>query len=292
MISEGQQADGRYCRYFRLGATEVDLFNRLRLKSLLGFFQETAGDQCEEFGSGWTTLWNGHGLCYVVVRMEVRMDRYPGTGETIRVDTWPENRLRMLFERYGEIFDESGARVGAIVSQWALLDVKARHFVRPDPNIIPMPDTSALAAPFALSRESSVRGAVNGGEKGGDSFGDNGVGVLSRDVSFLRTPVFSDFDYNGHMNNARYAEWITDAFWNALTPEERAFSPAIRRMEIKFRAEIPAEHIDAPIELRGCILPEEKCFSLKGIDRSAAEADSDPSVRETVHFECEGEYYF
>ena len=278
MISEGQQADGRYCRYFRLGATEVDLFNRLRIKSLLGFFQETAGDQCELYGSGWKTLWNGHGLCYVVVRLEVRMDRYPGTGETIRVDTWPENRFRMLFERYGEIFDESGARIGAIVSQWALLDVNARHFVRPDPTIIPMPDTSTLTAPFALSRESSVRGR------------DNDVDALYRDVSFLRTPVFSDFDYNGHMNNARYAEWITDALWNALTPEEREGSPMIRRLEIKFRAEIPAEHINAPIELRGGVYPAENKFLLKGIGRSGAETEEDSARQETVHFECEGEY--
>ena len=84
-IIDGQQPDGRYCRWFTLGATEVDLNNRLRLQALLGMFQETAGDQCEQFGSGWSTLWTQHGLCYVVVRMEVRMERYPGTGERIRI---------------------------------------------------------------------------------------------------------------------------------------------------------------------------------------------------------------
>ena len=33
----------------------------------------------------------------------IRMDRYPGTGERIRIDTWPENRLRLIFARYGEV---------------------------------------------------------------------------------------------------------------------------------------------------------------------------------------------
>ncbi len=242
-VPEGKQQDGRYCRYFRLGATEVDLHNRMRLQALLGFFQETAGDQCEEFGSGWKALWNGHGLCYVVVRMEIRMERYPGTGERIRVDTWPENKLRMIFARYGEIFDESGARLGSIVSQWALLDVNKRHFVRPTPEIVAMPDTSTLSAPFELSGE--VRATkVNADEAAG-------ARPEVRAFSVSRRPVYSDFDYNGHMNNSRYAEWVNDALWMAFTAEERAAEPFVKRLNIKFRAEIPAGMADSEITVSG-----------------------------------------
>ena len=45
-LQDGQQADGRYCRWFTPGATEVDLNNRLRLKSLLGFFQSRDIQPC------------------------------------------------------------------------------------------------------------------------------------------------------------------------------------------------------------------------------------------------------
>ena len=265
IIPEGQQSDGRYCRYFTLGATEVDLNNRARLQALLGYFQETAGDQCQLFGSGWSDLWEKHGLCYVVVRMEIRMDRYPGTGEQIRIDTWPENRLRMIFARYGEIFDANGERIGAIVSQWALLDVNSRHFVRPNPEIVSMPDTSTLTAPFEPSNDHR-RAADN------TSAPDS-----CRAFAFDRTPVYSDFDYNRHMNNARYAEWAADTLWKVLTPDERQADPSIARLEIKFRAEIPADFVETPIRLEGNYDPSSMSFAFKGV------------VGDTVHFEIEGD---
>ena len=259
-IIDGQQPDGRYCRWFTLGATEVDLNNRLRLQALLGMFQETAGDQCEQFGSGWSTLWTQHGLCYVVVRMEVRMERYPGTGERIRIDTWPDPKLRLIFSRYGEIYSEDGERLGAIVSQWALLDVNARSFVRPDPAIIVLPDTSTLTAPFELRP----------GHRGGDD--------CPCPFSLERAPVYSDFDYNGHMNNARYAEWTADTLWQVLTPEARSQKPAIRRLLIQFRTEIPAEAAGREIALEGGVWPAEGRFTLVG------------SNGKTVYFDSEAEF--
>lgn len=271
MIHEGKQDNGKYTRYFRLGATEVDLCNRLRLQALLGFFQETAGDQCQEFGSGWADLWNKHGLCYVVVRLEVRMRRYPGTGETVRIDTWPENRLRMIFSRYGEIYDERGELLGSIASQWALLDVKARHFVRPTPEIVAMPDTSTLSAPFELSKE-HYRAVDN------DDAADP-----CRPFAFDRAPVYSDFDYNRHMNNARYAEWAADTLWRVLPDSERALDPHITRLDIKFRAEIPAAMAGKPISIAGNIWDNSRRFAFDGIARG----DNAPDV---VHFEVEGEY--
>jgi acyl-ACP thioesterase len=259
-IIDGQQPDGRYCRRFTLGATEVDLNNRLRLQALLGMFQETAGDQCEQFGSGWSTLWTQHGLCYVVVRMEVRMERYPGTGERIRIDTWPDPKLRLIFTRYGEIYSEDGERLGAIVSQWALLDVNARTFVRPDPAIIVLPDTSTLTAPFELRP------------------GHRGGGDCPCPFSLERAPVYSDFDYNGHMNNARYAEWTADTLWQVLTAEERSRKPAVRRLMIQFRTEIPAEAAGREIALEGGVWPAEGRFTLVG------------SNGKTVYFDSEAEF--
>lgn len=271
MIHEGKQENGKYTRYFRLGATEVDLCNRLRLQALLGFFQETAGDQCQEFGSGWEDLWNKHGLCYVVVRLEVRMRRYPGTGETVRIDTWPENKLRLIFSRYGEIYDERGELLGAIASQWALLDVKARHFVRPTPEIVAMPDTSTLSAPFELSKE-HYRAVDN------DDAADP-----CRPFSFDRAPVYSDFDYNRHMNNARYAEWASDTLFRVLSDDDRALEPHITRLDIKFRTEIPASMAGQPISIAGNIWDNSRRFAFEGIARG----DNAPDV---VHFEVAGEY--
>lgn len=283
MIREGKQENGKYTRYFRLGATEVDLCNRLRLQALLGFFQETAGDQCQEFGSGWADLWNKHGLCYVVVRLEVRMRRYPGTGETVRIDTWPENKLRLIFSRYGEIYDERGELLGAIASQWALLDVKARHFVRPTPEIVAMPDTSTLTAPFELSKGGNRFRAVDNAPHEPDANDSSAPDGEFRSFAFDRAPVYSDFDYNRHMNNARYAEWAADTLFRVLSDDERAMAPFISRLDIKFRAEIPADMAGRPLSIEGNVSDVSRSFAFAGIARC-------PGLPDTVHFECEGEY--
>ena len=190
----GQLNDGRYAKYVQLEARDVDLNNRWKLASVFETFQEIAGEQCVGLGFGWNRMMEEYGYCFVIVRMYVEMDAYPGANETVRVETWPENKLRLIFTRYFRIVDQSGKVIGRAVSNWVLFDMKERRIVKPQScPIVQTPDTSSLEPPVQMPRSKPDM-------------------LLGEEIVFVsRLPAYSDFDYNGHVNNARYVEWVQDA---------------------------------------------------------------------------------
>ena len=225
-IRDGQQPDGRYCRWFTLGATEVDLNNRLRLQALLGMFQETAGDQCEQFGSGWSTLWTQHGLCYVVVRMEVRMERYPKVMETVTVETFPAPLRRWFFPRYYIFRDEAGKQIGCAATLWVLLDLKERRMTAPGDVAKTVPDNSDLTPPMGLP---SAVDLVEGPE-----------------TVTARMPAYFDLDVNQHVNNTRYLDWACDALG-----VDRMRAYCLKSFRVSYDNEVrPDQEISLRVSLR------------------------------------------
>ncbi len=192
----GQLEDGRYAKYVQLEARDVDLNNRWKMASVFETFQEIAGEQCVGLGFGWNRLVEQYGYCFVIVRMYVEMDAYPGANETVRVETWPENKLRLIFTRYFRIIDQTGRVIGRGVSNWVLFDMKERRVVKPQTcPIIQTPDTSSLEPPVLMPRNKPEL-------------------LCQSDCTCIQKeylPVYSDFDYNGHVNNARYVAWVQDA---------------------------------------------------------------------------------
>ncbi len=218
----GQLEDGRYAKYVRLNARDVDLNNRWKMASVFEAFQEIAGEQCSGLGFGWKTLMEQYGYCFVIVRMHVEMDAYPGANEQVRVETWPENKLRLIFTRYFRIIDKNGRVIGRAASQWVLFDTKERTFVRPQNcPIVKTPDTSSLEPPTVIPKHTaSIEGEF-------------------LPVQSYRKPVYSDFDYNGHVNNARYVEWVFDALPSAC------YSKIVTTLNIHYEHEISFETIIA-----------------------------------------------
>ena len=193
----GQLEDGRYAKYVQLQARDVDLNDRWKMASVFETFQEIAGEQCVGLGFGWNRLMEEYGYCFVIVRMYVEMDAYPGANETVRVETWPENKLRLIFTRYFRIIDQTGRVIGRAVSNWVLFDMNSRSVVKPQScPIIQTPDTDSLEPPVLMPRGKTE--ALSESE-------DCTV------VQKARVPGYSDFDYNRHVNNARYVEWVQDA---------------------------------------------------------------------------------
>ncbi len=218
----GQLNDGRYAKYVRLNARDVDLYNRWKMASVFEAFQEIAGEQCTLLGFGWEKMMAQYGYCFVIVRMHVEMDVYPGVNETVRVETWPENKLRLIFTRYFRIVDQCGCVIGRAVSQWVLFDTKSRTVVKPQNcPIVQTPDTSSLEPPAVIPKHAADSIAVEG-----DSV---------HTYPSCRKPAYSDFDYNRHVNNARYIEWVMDA----LPPVY--YSRNILQLQIHYEHEIDFE---------------------------------------------------
>lgn len=168
-------------------AAHVDCFGRCKASVLLYFAQEAAGSHCDELCLSWETLAE-KGLFWAVIRTHVRVERLPKLHETVTVRTWPMPTTRTAYPRAVVICDREGNPLVHVLSLWVLMDMKNRSLVLPGKSGIHVPGQltgSEIAVPGSLLPYT----------------GENTV---------LRTVRFSELDRNGHMNNTRYLDWVTD----------------------------------------------------------------------------------
>ncbi len=260
MERTGQLPDGRYCEQIELVAHDVDLNNRLKVSSVFSHVQEVANAQCVHFHVGHEELMERFGLCYVLTRMRFVMESYPTVGEKVRVCTWPDNKLRVVFTRYFTLHGADDRLIGSAVSNWVLFDTRRRALAKPQDYGVYIPvDTSGVTPPQVMPK--------------GTKFD------FVPAHTALRQPVYSDFDYNRHVNNARYVEWICD-----VLPLELLKRQPIREIDIKYDHEIGLEaFLEQPEAARALRIDsayDKNEFSVRGTGWD-----------QIVFFECKGTFF-
>lgn len=176
---------------YRLRSHEVDFQNRLRLSVLFHFMQETASNQIERQGVGIDVLRTDN-LAWVLSRLLIVMDRYPGWGEEILVKTWPRGIERLFALREFLITGRQGEVLGRVTSNWLLVDLTTRRPKRLEGVFKRMPIDSGN---HALDRRLEKLPPLESPEE-----------VLS-----VRA-AYQQIDLNRHVNNAHYISWILNSF--------------------------------------------------------------------------------
>jgi acyl-ACP thioesterase len=122
--------------------------------------------------------------------MSVVMDSRPKWGEPVIVRTWPRGADRLFAVRDYDIRDKDGQLLIRGRSGWIILDMDKRRPLRAQPVVEQFPQNDGLNAlngtPLGLETRENLA-------KAGE-----------------RRAAYSDIDYNGHVNNARYISWIQD----------------------------------------------------------------------------------
>lgn len=175
-------------------AKDCDLNGTWRLSAVLEAMQEAAGDHSTLLGCGRETIVRT-GIVWVLVRSEVRMDRYPAIGEKIRIKTFPMPVRHRFFPRYYIFTDEQGKRIGMASTLWVLMDINTRQMAAETALKTPLPDNSDLEAPMGFPAQI---------EK-----------LAAWETESQYRAQYTDLDINQHVNNTRYADW----FCNALGTE-------------------------------------------------------------------------
>lgn len=170
---------------FSVDDLHADRFGRLKSSSILYFVQEAAGRHWQHI-EGET---NQHcGLYWVIIRHRVQVTRLPRKGETVRLETWPMPTTRVAYPRSVVAYDERGGELFRSISLWVLMDPETRAMV--------LPDKSGVL----------VKGILRGNELPSP----RSLAPASLGAQVERTVRFTDLDVNGHMNNARYLDWLAD----------------------------------------------------------------------------------
>lgn len=197
---------------YEISAIHVDCFGRVKPSVLLFFAQEAAGGHCEILRLDWETLAKRN-LFWAVIRNRMQITRLPVLGETITVETWPMPTTRVAYPRALVACDAQGNELFRSVSLWVLMDLESRAMVLPGKSGVDVGGTltgSELSVPHSLAPKELKNTAT-------------------------RTVSYTCLDRNGHMNNTRYLDWVSDlldsAFHKDHTPKELVICYASEALE-------------------------------------------------------------
>ena len=197
-----------YEKKFNLRISDFDNNDYIRPYGILDLFQTVADKHANLLKIGFNEL-IGEDLAWVLLRTRYEVINPIVYGDNeITVKTWPQKAGKVDFDRDYQIDREDG-KVGIIASsKWCVINVKTRKIVfgkgvaYPDEEYYPQvnfPDGLKKIPDFDIANAQKYQGVI-------------GVSAL---------------DHNGHVNNAKYSEFILDAL--SLSKEQK-----IKAFEINY----------------------------------------------------------
>lgn len=184
-------------------ATECGIGDNLYASVLIGDIQEAAEQSSATLGYGSDSL-RENGICWIILRMHLEIDRLPKWHETFKIRTWATGLEKIYYGREFELYDSEGVRIGKATSTWILADWNTHRPViahkRPD------------LPPYAVQSPDKVFGTdspkINFPEKC-DIAGENEKPVV------IKYADYTELDRNRHVNNSRYTAWAYDALFKS-----------------------------------------------------------------------------
>jgi len=209
----------------------IDKSDSLTLASTFDFFQEAAISHAEILGVGREAM-KQSGHVWILSRLSVFIKARPMFGEKIIIRTWPRSSNKLFAIRDYDIHlaadmpdhkDRPGSDKALVRgrSAWLVVDIEKHRPLRPQIAVEKLP---------ANENANALPGENPEGN-------DPPPSLAARDFTLtepvLRRACYSDIDYNGHVNNTRYIQWIQDL----LEPEILEKAKQIR-LDINYLAEV------------------------------------------------------
>jgi acyl-ACP thioesterase len=197
---------------------DVDTLGRLRPQTLFAYLLNAAWHHANGTSYGYEAL-SARNLMWVLIRMQILIQRWPRWGEPITLETWGKRAVRLYALRDFVMTSGAGEKLISATSSWMILD---RTTGRPQ-----RLDQTSDSFPWQPGRD-EIQTSL---EK---------VPELTGGQALARFRVlFSDIDVNRHVNSARYLQWMIDGH-----AHEHLESTELRAMELSFRAEaLPQDEV-------------------------------------------------
>lgn len=170
---------------------EADLFNRLKISSLLNYMQETASEHANGLGFGYQQLKSANRF-WVLSRILIELRGTITFDAEMVVETWPRDIDKFLAYRDYRFNDSTNSCFGSATTAWIMLDGRTHR-----PVLFNSHEFNIHRSQLAPAT-SSIPDKLNAPEQFSGSC--------------QRAITYSDLDLNYHVNNSKYAEYIFDCF--------------------------------------------------------------------------------
>ena len=168
--------------------TWCDAQGCVRPDALVSAMQDAAGLHLVRCGISLETL-AAQGCLLVLLWTELRLQRPPAAGETVRLRVWFDREKHGMHPARYQCLGADGQVLAAMASWWVAIDRARRTLVFSDQIMSRLPrhsEASSFTAPMQESFPPSLPCCAE------------------------RTVQRQEIDYNGHMNNAHYIRWACE----------------------------------------------------------------------------------
>jgi acyl-ACP thioesterase len=190
--------DTQHTEWFTVRAYAVDADKHIQVPDLVRMMHETAMQHVLRLK---LSVWDlePQQLAWVLTRITVRIHRLPHLGERIRIATHPSGFERIRTYRDYRVFNEAGELLASAVSLWFLMDTASRKLARVPEAIKTQIESILAQLTDFLPRPNSKAQA------------------FKEAIAERRYQVgYHELDFNNHLNNIYYAQWLLDAIPGAF----------------------------------------------------------------------------
>lgn len=194
--------------FYRIEPQCVDFTLHATIEAMGSYLLNTAGTDAQRKGFGVDVL-SKDNRAWVLSRMAIELDRRPEQYSDIEVRTWVNENGRVLSTRNFEVLDKDGRMFCRAVSQWCLIDYAKRVPVGLS-EIMDICQPHLCDAPSPCDTPHKI------------------LDVEPTEFSEHKV-VYSDIDFNCHVNTMRYIVMMIDMLPIDLLKENRPL-----RLDIHF----------------------------------------------------------
>ncbi len=208
---------------FEIKTSETDFQRQWKPSGFFRTMQEIGTHHSIHLGYDYHKM-NAQGMAFLLSRVKIHFNRFPGPSEQIVLETWPKGmQQKIFFMRDFQFRSLEGEPIASATSAWLLVDLNARRFLLPNVLKEKLPDNNGR---FALDESLEKIGVPDQMEE-----------------RLVAEAVYSTVDMMGHVNNAQYIDWVTDCF-----PFETFQEKKLNWMQINYLQEVkPREHVSVAV---------------------------------------------
>lgn len=182
----------RHIKKYEIKFTDCDPFDNLKPSSLLSYMEESACLSADELGFGYGAV-APKNLGFIIVNYYIELVRPVKLGEVLELHTWPIRPKNIIFFRDFELY-VSGEKVGVAITRWCMIDTQTFKMM-PVSVFFNDSDFDGYNAERCMDFNSWKIPAFTDGE-----------------LSYSKMVSYSDYDHYFHVNNTKYADFLTDVF--------------------------------------------------------------------------------